>query len=87
MNGGRTSSWNESWNEANVVFLGATREKIDWTSGQGQCWSLLCTVNGGIHDGMSCEDVIKSMNGVDERSPPICVARCLTFLRHLLRSW
>lgn len=58
MNGGRPSSRNGPWNDANAALICAICETIDLTSEDSQCQSFRRSVIGRIHDGVSREDMI-----------------------------
>lgn len=74
MNGGRLSNGKDSWNDANAAPLGTNREMIDLTIVESQRRSFGRFVDGRIHDGLSCEVVIESVNGVGETSLRVRVA-------------
>lgn len=67
MNGGRLPSGKDFGNDVNAALLGATRERMDLTSGEIECRGFSQTVHSGIHECVRREFVIKSLNVVDAK--------------------
>lgn len=68
MNSESPISENGIWNDANVAPLSVTSKKIDSPNRESQYQTFRWSAGGGIHDGVSRESLIESVNGVEEIS-------------------
>lgn len=68
MNGERSSTGNDYWDDANVVLLGVSGKKIESTNEESQCLTFTRAADSDCCKVVSRKCVNKSVNGGDETS-------------------